>query len=62
MINAHWESHIFTLPIVPEAFEWHLSSESGGRSYPAGGEAVMKGISEWMLNPRSSVILIAKKR
>ncbi|MBP3802731.1 MAG: hypothetical protein J6I76_02360 [Oribacterium sp.] len=41
MVNAHWEPHTFTLPIIPEGLTWHLVTESAGRSYPAGKEKDM---------------------
>ncbi|MBP3806074.1 MAG: glycogen debranching enzyme, partial [Oribacterium sp.] len=62
MVNAHWEPHTFTLPIIPEGFTWHLVTESAGRSYPAGKEKDMGLPSEWSLGCRMTVVMIAKKR
>lgn len=59
MVNAHWEEHTFTLPIIPEDFVWHLSAESGGRSFAPGEEERFEGLSEWSVRPRSTVILAA---
>ena len=62
MVNAHWEPHTFTLPIIPEGFTWHLVTESAGRSYPAGKEKDMGLPAEWTLGCRMTVVMIAKKR
>ena len=61
MVNAHWEEHTFTLPIIPKDFNWHLFCESGGRSYPAGKEKDMGHPCEWTVGPRMTVILIGKQ-
>ncbi len=60
MVNAHWESHVFTLPVVPKGYEWYLVSESGGRSYAPGKEKKMGSITEWKLDERMSAILMAR--
>lgn len=60
MVNAHWEEHSFTLPVIPEDFSWHLFSESGGRTYPSGKEQDMGRPSDWTVGPRMTVILIGK--
>ena len=62
MVNAHWEPHTFTLPIIPEGFTWHLVTESAGRSYPAGKEKDMGLPTEWTLGCRMTVVMIGKKR
>ena len=62
MVNAHWEPHPFTLPIIPEGFTWYLVTESAGRSYPAGKEKDMGLPAEWTLGCRMTVVMIAKKR
>lgn len=61
MVNAHWESHRFLLPIVPAGMVWHIVAESGGRSFPPGEEQPEEGLSEYNMLPRSTVILLAKQ-
>jgi len=60
MVNAHWESHVFTLPVVPKGYEWYLVSESGGRSYAPGKEKKMGSITDWKLDERMSAVLVAR--
>ena len=59
-VNAHWEDHRFTFPVVPEGFGWHMAFESGGFSSDPGAEKPWPedGIS---LGARSTAVLIAKK-
>jgi len=58
-LNAHWETHEFTLPVIPSDKKWYivLSSE-GFNSYPDGEP--LKDASHLTLCPRSSALLIAK--
>ena len=61
MINAHWEPHTFTLPVVPEHFTWYLVCESGGRSFAPGEEQRMDNLTEWNVGQRQTVILTARQ-
>lgn len=58
-VNAHWESHRFELPIVPENCTWHLAFESSGTSYEPGEEQKWEDDSGITMHPRSTAILIA---
>ena len=60
MVNAHWEEHIFKLPIIPEGYAWHLAAESGGRSFAPGKEVHFECVGDWVLKPRSTAILVAR--
>ena len=58
-VNAHWEDHRFTFPIVPEGFGWHLAFSSDGFSCDPGTETPWEedGIT---LGARTTAVLIAK--
>ncbi len=60
-VNAHWEEHVFTLPVMPEGFVWHLSFEANGVSSDPGKEKRLPGQTEFHLGPRSTAVLIAVK-
>lgn len=59
-VNAHWEDHRFTFPVVPEGFGWHLAFSSDGFSCDPGMEIPWEedGIT---LGARTTAVLIAKK-
>ena len=59
-VNAHWEEHRFTFPVVPEGYGWLLAFKSDGFSSDSGEEApwAEDGIT---LGARTSAVLIAKK-
>ncbi len=61
MINAHWEEHTFTLPVIPAGFSWHLFCETGNRVYTTGQEKDMGTLGDWTVGPRTTVILIGKR-
>ncbi len=53
LLNAHWETHDFTLPVVPAGFHWRLVlSSHDGNSLTENGPV--------RLFPRSSMILEAR--
>ena len=59
-VNAHWEEHRFTFPVVAKGFGWHLAFSSDGFSCDPGEEKPWQedGIT---LGARTSAVLIAKK-
>ena len=60
-VNAHWEEHRFTLPVVPKDYSWSLAFEAYGVSADPGKEIPWKenGIS---LGSRTTAVLIAEKK
>ena len=58
MINAHWEEHDFTLPVLPKGMQWKLVCDSKGIFFPAGEEAPLIVPSRFTLGPRESAVLI----
>ena len=61
LINAHWEEHTFTLPIVPEGLRWHLVCDSKGICFSAGEELSLDSPMQYTLGPRESAILITRR-
>ena len=59
-VNAHWEDHVFKLPIVPEGMKWHTAMISGEKAFMPGKEALRKEQEELHLSARSTAVLIAK--
>lgn len=59
-VNAHWEEHRFTFPVIPENFSWHLAFKSDGCSCDPGKEIpwTEDGIT---LGERTTAVLIARK-
>ena len=60
MINAHWEEHDFTLPVLPKGMQWKLVCDSKGVCFPAGEEAPLIVPSRFTLGPRESAVLIGQ--
>ncbi len=60
-VNAHWEPHVFGLPIIPEGMKWHLSCDSAqGISYAPGEEKLLDAVDSYSLPARSSAVLLAR--
>ncbi|MBQ2627685.1 MAG: glycogen debranching enzyme, partial [Eubacterium sp.] len=59
MVNAHWEPHIFELPVIPAGMQWHLAFDSSGFSEEAGQEPVNRRQDAAELGARTSVVLVA---
>ncbi|MBQ3416545.1 MAG: glycogen debranching protein GlgX [Ruminococcus sp.] len=59
-VNAHWEEHRFTLPVIPSGYRWHLAFQTDGFSSEPGEEKPLKddGIT---LGARTTAVLSAKK-
>ncbi len=60
-VNAHWEDHYFSLPLVPEGFSWHILCVSGASVFFPGEEALCEDQSGIYLGARRSAVLVAKK-
>ena len=60
LINAHWEEHDFTLPVLPKGMQWKLVCDSKGIFFPAGEEAPLIVPSRFTLGPRESAVLIGQ--
>lgn len=60
LINAHWEEHDFTLPVLPKGMQWKLVCDSKGIFFPAGEEAPLIVPSRFTLEPRESAVLIGQ--
>ena len=58
-VNAHWEEHRFSLPVVPKGLQWKLAFESGGLSADPGREKKLPDPSAVLLAPRSTAVLVA---
>ena len=60
-VNAHWEEHCFTLPMIPEGFRWYLAFDSSrGVSADPGTELPWVGFADIPLGPRSTAVLVAR--
>ena len=58
-VNAHWEEHLFELPIIPNGSSWKLAFDSTGFSSDTGKEKKLGDQSGINLKPRSTVVLIS---
>ena len=59
-VNAHWEPHIFRLPIIPAGMYWYLAADSSGPSFAPGQEMKLDTFESYTLSERTTAILIAK--
>ncbi len=60
LVNAHWETHEFGLPIIPPGFQWYLFCESTGASYEPGKEKWLDNQTSFTLGPRATAIILGK--
>ncbi len=51
-VNAHWEEHVFELPVIPEGYSWSLALGSG--------DTGISDAASVRLMPRSTAVLIGK--
>jgi len=61
-VNAHWEEHRFTLPVLPASFGWHLAFEAYGFSSDPGKESPCGDSSGIILGPRTAAVLVGRKK
>ncbi|MDD3415563.1 MAG: glycogen debranching protein GlgX [Lachnospiraceae bacterium] len=62
-VNAHWESHTFTLPVIPEGKDWYVLLDTymeEEKIYEPGNEKKLKIENGLIINPRSIVVLVSK--
>ncbi|MCR5788948.1 MAG: glycogen debranching protein GlgX [Lachnospiraceae bacterium] len=60
-VNAHWEEHCFTLPVIPAGFVWRLAFETGAARAAEEGDTVLPDETKLVLSPRTTAVLEAKK-
>jgi len=61
LINAHWEEHLYHLPVLPEGFEWRLAFEAYGVCVAPGRELKLQYEDAINLGPRTTAILVGRK-
>ena len=57
-VNAHWEEHRFSLPVLPEGFQWRLAFEAYGVRSEPGEEKILNDQTGINLGPRTTAVLI----
>ncbi len=57
-VNAHWEEHRFSLPVLPEGFQWGLAFEAYGVRSEPGEEKIHDDQTGINLGPRTTAVLI----
>ena len=60
LVNAHWEDHVFRLPIIPAGMQWYLSCDSSGISAAPGEEQALNTFESYLLTARSTAVLPAR--
>ena len=62
ILNSHWETHNFELPILPNELKWHMfvNTDDYISANEVGDEKVLQDQNNILVAPRSSIILIAK--
>jgi len=60
LVNAHWESHDYELPVIPAGLRWFVAADTfAGTAAVPGKEKVLKKTERVTLMPRSLLLLIA---
>ncbi|MDQ1318425.1 MAG: isoamylase [Candidatus Poribacteria bacterium] len=63
-MNMHWEPHSFELPKPPESLSWHVFANTDKIPpediWEVGQEVMIENQSEFIVGPRSIVILVGK--
>ena len=54
-VNAHWEDHVFDLPVIPPGCRWHVELQSSG-------EGCLRESGQLWVPARSVVVLAAEGR
>lgn len=63
-INAHWEDHVFRLPIIPAGFRWRMETassgsgrltEDGGVFVPARSVVMLEGLKDTVVSDELNV-------
>ena len=63
-MNMHWQMHGFELPQLPHAMQWHVFANTDAASpediWAVGEEKKLLNQTEFLVGPRSVVILLGK--
>jgi glycogen operon protein len=63
-MNMHWDMHGFELPRLPKSLTWHVVANTDAAAphdiWPIGQEIKLENQFEFLVGPRSVVILLAK--
>ncbi len=63
-MNMHWEMHGFALPKLPKKMKWHVAANTDALApqdiWEPGREPKLANQEEFLVGPRSVVVLIAK--
>ena len=63
-MNTHWETHGFSLPQLPQGLEWHVAANTDMPAqqdiFAPGREQKTSDQNEFLVGPRSVVILVGK--
>lgn len=59
-VNAHWEEHVFHLPIIPAGMQWYLACDSSGISAAPKEEQALNTFESYKLTARSTAVLLAR--
>jgi glycogen operon protein len=57
-VNAHWEEHRFTLPDLPEGYQWRLAFEAYGVDSDPDKAKIYHDQTGINLGPRTTAVLI----
>ena len=60
VVNAHWEEHVFHLPVIPAGMQWYLACDSSGISAAPGEEVALNTFESYKLTARSTAVLLAR--
>ena len=60
VVNAHWEEHVFHLPVIPAGMQWYLACDSSGISAVPGEEIALNTFESYKLTARSTAVLLTR--
>ena len=60
-VNAHWEEHRFSLPVLPEGFRWRIAFEAYGVWSEPGAAKLHHDQTGINLGPRTTAVLIGDR-
>jgi isoamylase len=63
-MNMHWETHLFELPELPQSMQWHVFANTIATPpediWNPGSEPLLKDQQQFLVGPRSVVILVGE--
>jgi glycogen operon protein len=63
-MNAHWEAHLFELPVLPKQMRWHLFADTSATTsediWQPGKEPLLADQQFMRMEPRSVTIVVGK--